>query len=177
MIENWNKLLTRDCTVIEVGRFTVYPIHRVGFTSLMSVADHSYTNNQISNLKHINILIREPRERFISGVNEYCKQNKQKVPRVYKKILNENFVDSHFIPQYIWIMNLYRFYKGDITIRPFSFIANITNVHKRNDTPNKVKVEPPEQFIKVDSEIITNTTVQRTYNIKDFIKEYRHVLS
>jgi hypothetical protein len=177
MLKHWSKLLTGDCTVIEVGEYTVYPIHRVGHTSLMLTADTTYTNEEISKLKHIDVLIRDPNERFISGVNEYCKHNKIEVLEAYKKILEDNLVDSHFVPQYVWLMRLYRFFKGEITIRPFQYIANITNVHERNDTPIKVQVIPPESFTRVDSEIIKNTTAQRRYWLEDIIKDYKNVLS
>ena len=95
---------------------------------------------------------------------------------VYEKVKNNEFVDTHFIPQYVWLLNLYRFYRGEITIRPFSFIANITDVHKRKDEQS-VHLEPLKKFTEVDAKIIKNTTVQRRYLIKDFIKEYKHVLS
>ena len=75
MLTHWNRLLNTDCTVIDIGSHTVYPIFRVGYTSLMSDADQTYTNRQISKCEHIDILIRNPIDRFVSGVNEYCRQN------------------------------------------------------------------------------------------------------
>jgi len=176
MLRHWYKILTRDCTVIKANGYTVYPIHRVGFTSLMHAADATYTNSEISGLQHIDVLIRDPEERFISGVNEYARQNNYNVLDVYEKVKNQDFVDTHFIPQYFWLMNLYRFFRGEITIRPFSFIANITDVHMRKDE-SRVDLHPLENFTEVDAEIIRKTTVQKRYHIKDFIKAYRHVLS
>ena len=73
-------------------------------------------------------------------------------------------------------MNLYRFFRGEITIRPFSFIANITDVHKRKDE-SITQIAPLKKFTEVDAKIIKNTTVQRRYFIKDIIKDYKHVLS
>jgi len=178
MLTHWHKLLTGDCTVIRIGRFTVYPIHRVGHTSLMSVAEEKYVNEQITKLDHIDVLIRDPEQRFISGVNEYCRQRKLSIDETYKKILDNKLIDSHFMPQYIWLMKLYRFYKGQITIRPFQFIANITDVHLHaGSNNNKLIVEPIDRFIQVDKEIIQNTTVQRQHSLKDIIKDYKHVLS
>ena len=176
MLKHWSKLLTRDCTVIKVGKYIVYPIHRVGFTSLMYDADITYTNEEISNLTHIDVLIRDPEARFVSGVNEYCRQNNLDIHEVYEKIKQDELVDTHFIPQYVWLLNLYRFYKGEITIRPFPFIANITDVHKRKDE-SIIPIEPLKRFTEVDSEIIKNTTVQRTFPLADIIKDYKHVLS
>lgn len=176
MLNHWNKLLTRDCTVVRVGNYFVYPIHRVGFTSLMYDADMTYTNTEISNLTHINVLIRDPESRFVSGVNEYCRQNNLDIHKVYEKIKNDELVDSHFIPQYVWLLNLYRFYKREVTIRPFSFIANITDVHKRKDE-SIIKIELLKRFTEVDAKIIKNTTVQKRFLLKDIVKDYKHVLS
>ena len=82
------------------------------------------------------------------------------------------------MPQYMWLMKLYRFYKGEITIRPFQFIANITDVHLRNEPiDSKVQVAPLDNFVQVDREIIRNTTVQRKYFLKDIIMDYKNVLS
>lgn len=176
MLKHWSNHLTRDCIVVKVGNYIVYPIHRVGFTSLMYDADMTYTNTEISNLTHINVLIRDPESRFVSGVNEYCRQNNLDIHEVYEKIKEDKLVNSHFIPQYVWLLNLYRFYKGEVTIRPFTFIANITDVHKRKDE-SIIKVEPLKRFTEVDAEIIKNTTVQKRFLLKDIVKDYKHVLS
>jgi hypothetical protein len=178
MLTHWPKLLTGDCTVVRIGKFTVYPIHRVGYSSLMSVAEEKYVNEQITRLDHIDVLIRDPEQRFISGVNEYCRQRTLDIEETYKKIINDKLIDSHFVPQYIWLMKLYRFYKGQITIRPFQFIANITDVHLHDGSNSrKVMLEPIDNFVRVDREIIKNTTVQRQHSLKDIIKDYKHVLS
>lgn len=175
MLTHWNKLLTTDCTVIEVSGHKVYPIHRVGYTSLMSVAEQTHTNTAISDLSHITILIRDPNDRFVSGVNEYCRQNNLQIEDVYQQIKNGDLVDSHFIPQYVWLMNLYRFYKGQVTLRPFEFISTLTQVHKRKDEQRQ-HVEPLRNFTEVDAQLLKNNN-QRSQSLRDVIKEYKHVLS
>ena len=180
MLEHWHKLLTNDCTVVRIGTHVVYPIHRVGHTSLMYAADEKYTNDQIATLTHIDVLWRDPNQRFVSGVNEYSRQQGMEVSQVYDRINKDNLVNSHFMPQYLWLMNLYRFYKGEITFKPFEYIGNITDVHKRDDKNKygeKIYVEPLEQFVNVDKKIIEDTKVRKTYFLQDIIKDYKHVLS
>ena len=178
MLTHWNKLFPRNCTVVKVNNYTVYPIQRVGSTSLMNDADVTYNDAEISNLKHIDVLIRDPGARFVSGVNEYCRQNKLNVHSVYRKIKNGEIVDTHFVPQYVWLLNLYRCFRGEITIRPFNFIANITDLHARETKHGTlIQIEPLKKFTEVDAEIIKNSTVQRRYFIEDIIKDYKHVLS
>jgi hypothetical protein len=41
----------------------------------------------------------------------------------------------------------------------------------------KIHLEPLKKFTEVDAEIIKNTSAQRRHFIKDFIKDYKHVLS
>ncbi len=71
MLTHWNKLLNTDCVVVAVGPHTIYPIFRVGQSTLMSVCDRKYVNKEIDYCNHVEIMIREPEERFVSGVNEY----------------------------------------------------------------------------------------------------------
>ena len=58
MFKNWSKLFTTECNVIEVNNFTVYPIFRVGWTSLNSVATKKHTNNEIAFCK--NVVVQKP---------------------------------------------------------------------------------------------------------------------
>ena len=71
---NWNNILSGDCTVYGLGPRMVYPIFRCGFTSIRASADQTFINKQIKT-RNIDILIRDPADRFISGVNEYARQN------------------------------------------------------------------------------------------------------
>ena len=87
MFKQWFEHLT-DCTVVKVGKYFVYPIHRVGHTSLMSVAEKKYVNKEIAKLSRIDVLWREPKARFVSGVNEYSKHRKIKVAETYDQIKN-----------------------------------------------------------------------------------------
>jgi len=70
MLKHWNELLTTDCIVINVGPHTIYPIFKNGSSSLMAVADKTYVNKQIANCNNIIILLRDPEERFVSGIND-----------------------------------------------------------------------------------------------------------
>ena len=75
MLTNYDSYLRTKCQVVSIGGTFVYPIFRVGYTSLMEDADMVFTNNEITLCDTIEVLLRDPKERFISGVNEYCRQN------------------------------------------------------------------------------------------------------
>ena len=119
-------------------------------------------------------MIREPEERFVSGVNEYCRQNKLNVESTWKLINDGKVHDRHFTPQYVWLLHLYKFYKSFVTIRPFKHISNVTDVHLHK-SESKIEVPVCEQFVAVDRPL--TKYYNETVNIGYLIKRYRHALS
>jgi hypothetical protein len=174
MLTQWNKLLNTDCTVVDIGPHTVYPIFRVGFTTLSSVCERKYVNKQIAECKHIDVMIRDPGDRFVSGINEYSRQNNLDVMETWKLVAWENLVDRHFAPQYMWLLHLYKFYKGTVTILPFDHIKQITSVHERKDDINK-PVPLLKSFLNVDYAIVEH--YNETFELGRLIERYRNVLS
>jgi len=174
MFKQWNKLLNTDCIVVSVAGHMVYPIFRVGRTSLLSACDHKYVNQEIDSCANIDVMIREPEERFRSGVNEYCTQNKKDVLETYKLIERGKLYDRHFTPQFMWLFHLYKFYKGFITVRPFSYIKNYTDIHMAKSVSN-VTIPVCESFVAVDRPL--TKYYNQTVNISYLIKRYRNVLS
>ena len=174
MLTHWNKLLNTDCTVVDIGPHTVYPIFRVGYTTLTSVCDEKYVNEEIANCDHIDVMIRDPEKRFVSGVNEYCVQQNLDVKEAWKLINKGQLHDRHFTPQYVWLMHLYRFYKGDITIRPFDYISNITGVHLHKSR-SRVDVPVCEPYVEVDR--CLTKYYNQTVALQELITRYKNVLS
>tara|TARA_R110000868_G_scaffold171851_2_gene407648 strand:- start:307 stop:831 length:525 start_codon:yes stop_codon:yes gene_type:complete len=174
MLTHWNKLLNTDCTVVDIGPHTVYPIFRVGFTTLSSVCERKYVNKQIAECKHIDVMIRDPGDRFVSGINEYSRQNNLDVKETWKLVEQDKLVDRHFAPQYMWLLHLYKFYKGTVTILPFDHIKQITSVHERKDDINK-PVPLLKSFLNVDYAIVEH--YNETFELGRLIERYRNVLS
>ena len=174
MLTHWNKLLNTDCTVVDIGPHTVYPIFRVGFTTLSSVCERKYVNKQIAECKHIDVMIRDPGDRFVSGINEYSRQNNLDVEETWKLVEQDKLVDRHFAPQYMWLLHLYKFYKGTVTILPFDHIKQITSVHERKDDINK-PVPLLKSFLNVDYAIVEH--YNETFELGKLIERYRNVLS
>jgi hypothetical protein len=175
MLTQWTKILSTDCTVIKVGTHTIYPIFRVGHTTLMSVCDKKYVNEEITNCDHIDVMIRDPEHRFVSGVNEYCRHNNRDVKETWEQIQQGKLVDRHFAPQYLWLLHLYKFYKGTITILPFDHIKQITSVHKKNSDDVNEPVPLLKSFLNVDHAIVKH--YNETFELGELIKRYRNVLS
>jgi hypothetical protein len=174
MLTNYDSYLRTKCQVVSIGGTFVYPIFRVGYTSLMEDADMVFTNNEITLCDTIEILLRDPKERFISGVNEYCRQNGKGLNHIYRKIQVGKLVDRHFMPQYLWLLHLYKYHKGPIVLRPFSYIKEITQIHARANERHR-RIEPIERFTKVDNLLLRH--LNKTVSLRDIITRYRDVLS
>jgi hypothetical protein len=174
MLKHWDGLLNTDCTVMSIRNHVLYPIFRVGYTSLSEVCEKKYTNDEIKACEDIKVMIRDPEQRFVSGVNEYCRQNKITIQQAWPRIEKGQLMDRHFAPQYMWLLHLYKYYKGHVIILPFDYISKITSVHKR-------KGEQHEQVPLIQSFVEVDRALMQHYNEKIelgvLIERYRDVLS
>ena len=175
MLNNFDKLLRTDCTVVKIGKHTVYPIFKVGSCSLMAAADRTYLNREIKNCSNITVLIRDPTKRFVSGLNEYCQQNNLDINHAWQMVDRGQLIDRHFAPQYLWLMNLYRFYKGKVTLRSFDYIKKITNKHNGKALHKKIQVPVVSAFVNVDN--LLTKHLDQTVLLRKLIKDHRHALS
>ena len=110
MLTHWTNLIKTDCRVVRIGKDYIYPIFKCGCTTLFVNADQILVNEELQNLSTIKIILRDPEERFIAGVNKYCDDNNVAIDDVVKQIKKERVADEHFVPQWVWLFHLYRFY-------------------------------------------------------------------
>tara|TARA_A100001015_G_scaffold312668_1_gene418294 strand:- start:677 stop:1204 length:528 start_codon:yes stop_codon:yes gene_type:complete len=175
MLTHWNKILTADCKVVKVKDKLVYPIFRVGSTSIIDSASEIYTNNEISGLDNILVLLRNPEDRFVSGLNEYCLQNKLDIHTALQMVDAGELMDRHFAPQYIWLLHLSKYHDGSVTLLPFDHIKKLTDLHKRDTVLSRIQVKPLERFVEVDRKLMS--VVGQTVMLKPLVKRYKDVLS
>jgi hypothetical protein len=162
--------------VVKIDKKIVYPIFRVGSTSLIYSCDRKYFNREISDLKNIIVLLRDPRERFVSGLNKYCWKNKLDVDETWQEVQQGRLVDRHFAPQYTWLLHLNIFHHGTVTLMPFTHIHKITDLHKiRDKDKQKQQVVSIPDFIDVDYRLIAR--IGQTVNLDELIKDCRNALS
>jgi len=185
MFSDIGKIILGDCCVIEIGDQVVYPIFKNGYSSIVnSTQGRAIYNNDIKNFSNINIIVREPQQRFIKGVKEYCWINHLDITDTYKKISQGLIMDKHFAPQFLWLLHLNKFYKGKITLREMKYLSNIIDVQANQSKwqlPEKQKlfkqhhIESLPEFTEVDKKLFQH--LDSPIQINELINRYKHVLS
>ena len=192
MFKNLTDTLTADCEVVKFndGKF-FYPIFKNGRSSLTIYAKRNnlplLKNKEISNLKKITVFLRSPEERFVSGVHTffYLANKKSIDENTLKKIESYDIIDRHFIPQYLWLLHLHKYFNGIVEFKPvlelFNLIPNRDGPWNDNPNPwkpitekerNKILSIEHKKYIEVDEKIIKkymNTSVE----LKKIIKEFK----
>lgn len=108
------------CEVIEMeaSQRYIYPIYKNGSGSIKWYAvDKKYKsllNEQLQKLQSIDVIIRDPLTRFISGVNTYVFNTKRDNPKldintILYFVENYLFLNRHYSPQLGWLINLSRY--------------------------------------------------------------------
>ena len=101
--------------------------------------------SNIKDLTEIDVYIREPYERSMSGVNTFINNLDAELDRktVLYFVKNYLFLNSHYCPQFYWLVNLRRFTNAKIRLIPFDQINEVvvTNKNKSNDDYNKLYKE------------------------------------
>ena len=116
------------CEVIEFRdpqRF-VYPIFKNGSTSLKEYASQqgykTLLNGQIDRIAAIDIILRDPMERFISGFNSYVYNTKRDNPNLDLDTIihfaeTYLFLNRHYAPQLSWLLNIKKYLNCNAKLR------------------------------------------------------------
>ena len=88
MYKPWQQLLQKECRVIEVNNNYVFPIFKNGTASLDPGhrTRKRYINNDIKELENIIVFLRNPEERFTSGVNTVAEEKDVSTQSIFEQI-------------------------------------------------------------------------------------------
>ena len=187
----WSKLLNTTCEAIRVEPygFVTYPIYKNGRTSLWEYATDNncktFINEELKTLDHIIVYLRNPLERFISGVHTYLEFENlgSQEDTILKQIEEMTVCDRHFVPQFIWLIHLSKYFKGTVRIDSVSelyqaipnrgspSIPEITNKRKQ-----KIKKINSKNYTDIDEKIIEKYMC-KSIKLETLIKEFYNVLS
>jgi hypothetical protein len=112
------------CEVIEIepSQRYIYPIFKNASGSIKNYAiDQKYKfllNKQIHKIKTIDVVLRDPLSRFISGINTYVFNTKRDNPELDLNTIiyfaeNYLFLNRHYAPQIIWLIHLSKYLNND----------------------------------------------------------------
>jgi hypothetical protein len=149
MLSHLDRILFPDrCEVIEVtpSQRYVYIIFKNGHSSFDSFKIKNpcriLINQQIQKLNSIDVIIRNPHDRLVSGINTFIqhtlRDNAGLDPNTVEWFaLNYLSLDRHYALQFAWLLNLARYSNPDTTLNflPISAVGEITG---RNSKPEGV---------------------------------------
>ena len=139
-----NELYPDDCEVVEIPLHNqfVYLIQKNGSSSLRKDITTQrlkvFKNQEIYQLSSVDVYIRNPMQRYLSGVNTYVQHLQRDYPQLDQETCvwfatRYNFLNRHYLPQFLWLINLGRFLSPTckINLRKFSDISKITKHNSR----------------------------------------------
>lgn len=122
------ELFPDDCEVVEIPLHDrhVYLIQKNGSSSLRrDAAINNWTmlrNHDLNQLQTIDIYLRDPEERYLSGVNTFAQQLVRDNPKLDHSTCvffatRYRFLNRHYLPQWHWLLNLSRWISPDCVLR------------------------------------------------------------
>jgi hypothetical protein len=192
------------CEVIEMAsQRYIYPIFKNGHSSLVYHArDEKFKtliNEQIKRLDVIDIILRNPIDRFISGINAYVYNEKLENPQLDVNTIiyfaeTYLFLNRHYAPQISWLLNLNRYASpaAKLRLHSMSALSEFTPLTWRPREDNmlsesdivRLKSNPHNEiYLKLDQLLVDLIGQELTFaEILEYIKIkepsiYKHVLS
>ena len=158
------------CEVIEIipSQRYVYPIFKNGKSSLYYHANthkcRLLFNEQLKKLNSIDVILRDPYERFTSGVNTFVQMTVRDHPELDTATVlwfaqNYLFLNRHYAPQFLWLINLAR-YIDSTTKLNFLGMEQLTNIAHEDHKPIGV-LPATEQLVNQLKNIPENEMYQR----------------
>jgi hypothetical protein len=137
------------CEVIEIeaSQRYIYPIYKNGRSSFLHHAlinnYKTLINNQVNKVQQIHIVLRDPKERFVSGVNTFVFNTKRDNPKldidtILYFVENYLFLNRHYAPQLSWIINLSKFTSAKLTLHNLDFVTEITGINFKPTGEEKI---------------------------------------
>jgi hypothetical protein len=176
MLSQLDNIIFPDrCEVLEVApQRYVYPIFKNGYSSLTNSGFRVLEMTELSQLDTVEIFVREPIERFFSGLSSWIDNNQNFDKDTLVAIAGTHlFVNRHYAPQFHWLVNLRRFTTAKIKINPVEDLSTVTNLHL-NENKNKVRYNI-NQFSKVAfymqlDKILTETFIGQTVEFPEIVR-------
>jgi hypothetical protein len=172
MISQLDRSLFPDrCEVLEVtpSQRYLYVIFKNGHSSLLYYQIKNncrvFINQQIKKIDNIDVIIRNPQDRLVSGINTYIQHTLRNNPTLDRTTVewfaqNYLYLDRHYCLQFSWLLNLARYLQVDAKLNFLSMTDIDTIVPGINLKPDGI-VEAPSELINQVALIKGNEMYQR----------------
>jgi hypothetical protein len=179
MLSRLDNIIFPDrCEVLEIvpSQRYVYPIYKNGSSSLYARNYQVINNTELKNLDVVDVFVRDPYERFLSGVQTFLLLYPQYDRKTTLLFISEYFfINRHFCPQFHWLVNLRRHTNARIKINHFSALNEITTVNK-----NKQEKDPTIDaifrsnaklhfYLSIDK-VLTEVLIGQTVEFNDIVR-------
>jgi len=169
-------LFPDECEILEVAKNRyVYPIHKNGSTSLHNSGFRKLAQSEIGKLDIIEVFVRDPIERYVSGVSKFINDSDFDYYTVLHFVENYLFLNNHYAPQFYWLLNLQRFTQAKMLLRPVSELCTVTKLHDNQSETNKL-VSPTDKvefYMKLD-QVLVGELLGRTVTFKQIVQTIKH---
>jgi hypothetical protein len=138
------ELFSDDVEVVEIPPHDlyIYLIQKNGSTSLKTDAQKKnwriLKNHALRSLDRIDVYLRNPRDRYLSGVNTFVQHLLRDNVELDKKTCkffatHYHFLNRHYLPQWHWLVNMARFISPNCKIRlhPLRDLHSVTDLRMR----------------------------------------------
>ena len=172
MLSHLDRIIFPDrCEVIEVipSQRYVYPIFKNGSSNLNVESKKQgwqiRINEQIQRLASIDVIVREPHDRFISGINTFIQHTLRDNPEldsVTVQWFTQKYLhlDRHYCSQFSWLLNLARYLSPEAKLNFLSMTDINTMSPRTNHKPGQIQ-EASIKLINQVSQIKNNVMYQR----------------
>ena len=165
MLSHLDRIIFPDrCEVLEVvpSQRYVYVIFKNGHSSFdafkITNPRRVLINQQIQKLTNIDVIVRDPQDRLISGINTFIQHTVRDNPdldptTVEWFALNYLSLNRHYASQFSWLLNLARYLNPDTTLNflPMSAVGDITGLDQK-----PLGVQPASKELINQIDLITN---------------------
>lgn len=181
MLSQLDSIIFPDrCDLLEIdSQRYVYPIFKNGSSTLSKVPHRVLGIDELAQIHTVDVFVRDPYDRFLSGVQTYLRYNPQLDRRTALHFISEYlFLDRHFCPQFHWLVNLQRHAPVNMRILPIEKLTEVTgifeNKHERDyELENYFSTNLKVQFyIKMDK-VLTEILIGKTVSMKTIMKNLK----
>ena len=174
MLSQLDSIIYPDrCEVLELvpSQRYVYIIFKNGHSSLIASMEAKglkmLFNEQIKRIESIDVVLRDPDTRMLSGINTYIQKTLSENPGLDKKTVtwfakNYLFLNRHYSTQFSWLLNLARYIKPETHLN-FLSMADLSTMTDMNLKP--IGVEEPTQDLIDELQYIPNFEMFRRVDL------------